>query len=129
MAKHTRKTPVDENKILRIEVLMLRNELNATGFATRIGCDRSLVSHWLLRIGEPTGARLERIAREFSVSMDWLTGQGLTPEQLDAEARQLRRVLRGGKRLADLLEHFDDEDLFRILGPHAPKPDASGDGK
>lgn len=139
MAGHIRKKPVDENLILRVRVIFLKSKLTMTAFATIAGCSRSLVWTWFELRGEPQREHLERISARFKVSMDKLTGQNLTPEQREAELRDLRRIVDvdGGLYLQDVLDAFEPSELVRILEAHLPsgwesenaKPRPDRDGK
>lgn len=115
---HGRTTPADEMLALRIEAFRLRAGLSVTELATRLGVKRPRVSHWINRRFEPPRSMIPRLATALGVSVERLMGEGLTPEQEAAERRYLLRVIRGGERIAALLDHFTDEELERLLAPH-----------
>lgn len=122
--KHTRKRPVDEALINRIKVRFYPLKISQAAFAARVGCTPGAVSQWFGYDIEPTNDMLKRIAVALGTTVTVLRGENLTPKQLDAERRQNERIVRGGARLAELLEAYELDELIALLeagGPAAEK--------
>jgi transcriptional regulator with XRE-family HTH domain len=119
MATHRRKVPADPNLALRIETFRRKRHLSVTKLAAAVGVKPSAVSHWIVGRYEPRRENIARLAEALGVSVERLMGADLTPEQRETERRYLQVILRGGPRLAELIESITADELVDVLERHA----------
>ena len=124
-----RKSPVDPNLGLRIEVAMRRSGLNATELAALVGKSPGAVSHWIKGRNEPSRSTITALSKALKVSAEWLMGSNLSDEDLAFERLLLRAVrklqdegdLRTAERVVVLMEELGAQRALEALEREASK--------
>jgi transcriptional regulator with XRE-family HTH domain len=126
MASHGRKTPLDPNLGLRIELARRRAGLTQEGLGQALGVGGAAISHWESGRFAPQSDKIVALAPLLKTTVGWLTGEvaigaGVDPE---LEALLLTLMIDGGERLQGLLEQFPDaQALIEYLASYeAVKP-------